>query len=154
MQSSHCGSVETTQLVSMRMQVQSLASLIELRVWCCPELWRGLQTRLGSHVAVAVAVLQAGSSISTLSLGTSICCRCGPKKAKKIKRCNEATIQSFHLQIKNNKPNSFIQAGEVYFLPIQHRKDENIQQKSHLTLKRFARSSMYSSILGHLYTRV
>ena len=40
---------------------------------------------LGSHVAVAVAMAIAGgySSNLTLSLGTSICCGCGPKKTSK-----------------------------------------------------------------------
>ena len=37
---------------------------------------------------VAVAVVQASGCSSDLrpSLGTSICCRCGPKKTKKKKR--------------------------------------------------------------------
>ena len=48
------------------------------------ELWCRLQTWLGS--CMAVAVVQAGSCSSdwTLSLGTSICCRCGPRKTKNI----------------------------------------------------------------------
>ena len=46
----------------------------------CHELWCRSQMQLGSHVAVAVAEASSGySSHSTLSLGTSICCRCGPK---------------------------------------------------------------------------
>jgi len=44
-----------TQLVSMRMQVRSLASLSGLRIQCCHELWYRLQTRLGSCVVVALA---------------------------------------------------------------------------------------------------
>ena len=36
--------------------------------------------QLGSSVAVAVVQACRGSSDSTPSLGTSICCRCGPKK--------------------------------------------------------------------------
>ena len=70
-----------TQLVSMRMRVGSLASLSGLRIWCCHKLWCRSQTWLGSGVAAAKA-----SSYSfglTSSLGTSICCRCGPKKKKK-----------------------------------------------------------------------
>ena len=39
----------------MRLQVQSLASLIGLRIWYSCELWRRSQIRLGSCVAVAVA---------------------------------------------------------------------------------------------------
>ena len=42
----------------MRMQVQSLALLSGLRIWCCLELWRRLQGLLGS--CVAVAVVEAG----------------------------------------------------------------------------------------------
>ena len=59
--------------VSMRMQVQSLASLSGLRIWCCCELQHRSQMQLGSGVAAAAA------------LGTSICHRCGPKKKKKKK---------------------------------------------------------------------
>ena len=68
----------------MRMQVQSLASLSGLRIQHCRELW------LESGMAVAVAVVQAGSysSDSTPGLGSSICCRCSPKKTKKEKRSN------------------------------------------------------------------
>ena len=75
------------QLVSIRMQVQSLAFLRGLRIQHCHELWCRLQTQLGSHVAVAVAVVEAGScsSNSVPTLGTSICHRRGPKRAK-IKR--------------------------------------------------------------------
>ena len=40
------------QLASMRMQVQSLASLSGLRIQCCCELWCGSQMWLGSCVAV------------------------------------------------------------------------------------------------------
>ena len=48
---------EPNLLVSMRLRVQCLASLSGLRIWHCPELWCGSQTRLGSRVAVAVAVV-------------------------------------------------------------------------------------------------
>ena len=41
------------QLGAMRLWVQSLASLSELRIRCCSELWCRLQTRLGSGIAVA-----------------------------------------------------------------------------------------------------
>ena len=46
-----------TWLVAMRMQVPSLASLSGLRIWHCHELWCRSQMRLGSGVAVAVAVV-------------------------------------------------------------------------------------------------
>ena len=67
----------------MRTQVRSLALLGALRFWRCQELWCGLQTWLGSDVAVAV--VSGYSSDSTPSLGTSMCHRCGPKKKKKKK---------------------------------------------------------------------
>ena len=69
----------------MRLQVQSLALLSGLRIQHCRELWCRSQTQLGSGVDVAVAVAVAGSCSSdqTPSLGTSICCECGPKEQKK-----------------------------------------------------------------------
>ena len=51
-----------TQLVAMRMQVQSLASLSGLRVWHCHKLQRRSQMLLRS--SIAVAVVQAGSCSS------------------------------------------------------------------------------------------
>ena len=61
------------------MRVRSLISLSGSGIWCCYELWCRSQTWLRSGVAVAVA----GSCCSDWprSLGTSICCECGPKKA-------------------------------------------------------------------------
>ena len=41
-------------LVSMRIQVLSLALLIGSGIQPCPKLWRSLKMRLGSQVAVAV----------------------------------------------------------------------------------------------------
>ena len=64
----------------MRMHVQSLASLSGLRIWCCHEQWCRLQMWLRSRIVVAVAWAGSCSSDSTPSLGTSICCRRGPKK--------------------------------------------------------------------------
>ena len=69
-------------LVPMRMQVPSLASLSRLRIQCCWELWCRLQMWLGSLFAVAVVKAGGYSSDSTPSLGTSICHGCGPKKTK------------------------------------------------------------------------
>ena len=66
----------------MRMQVWSLALLSELRIRRCHELWYRSQMRLGSHVAVAVALTGSSSCDSTPRLGTSICRKCGPKKTK------------------------------------------------------------------------
>ena len=71
-----------TQLASLRRQMWSPASLSGLRIRHCYELWCRLQMRLGSCVAVAMAVAKAGSCSSnwTPSLGTSICHRCSHKK--------------------------------------------------------------------------
>ena len=46
------------QLGTVRLQVQSLALLSGLRIWCCPELWCRSQTWLGSDVALAIAPIQ------------------------------------------------------------------------------------------------
>ena len=75
------------RLGTTRLQIhRSLASISGLRIQCCSELWRRSQTWLGSGVAVAVASASSCSSKSTPSLGTSICHKCGPKKAKKKKK--------------------------------------------------------------------
>ena len=68
----------------MRTQVQSLASPSGFRIWRCRELW----TWLGSDVAVALAQAGGYRSDSTPSLGTSICCGCGPGKDRKTKKRN------------------------------------------------------------------
>ena len=47
-----------TQLVSMKIHVQSLDSLIGLRIQHSCKLWHRLQMRLGSGVAVAMAYIQ------------------------------------------------------------------------------------------------
>ena len=82
-------------LVSMRMQVWSLASLSGLRIWCCHELCCKWWTWLGSCIAVAVAKASSYSSDWTLSLGTSICRGCGPKKQKKQKKKKRRTNLRF-----------------------------------------------------------
>ena len=69
----------------MRMKVSSLASLSELRIQCCCELWCRLHTQLRSGIAVAVVQARSYSSDSAPSLGTSICLGCGPKKKKEKK---------------------------------------------------------------------
>ena len=51
----------------MRLQVRSLALLRGLRIWCC----------------CGCGVGYRHSSDSTPSLGTSMCCGCGPKKQRK-----------------------------------------------------------------------
>ena len=67
----------------MRIRVRSLALLNGLRIGRCRELWCRSQMQLGSGVAVLVAQASSCSSYSTLSLGTSICHGCSPKKKKK-----------------------------------------------------------------------
>ena len=61
------------QLGTMRLQVQSLASLSGLRIWHCHGLWCRSQTRFGSGIAVAMAQASSGGSNLTPSRGTSIC---------------------------------------------------------------------------------
>ena len=78
-----------TQLVSMRMQVQSLAPLSGLRIrHCC-----GTGCRYGSDPTLLWLWLWAGSysSDSTPSLGTSICHRYDTKKQKKKKKKDKNT---------------------------------------------------------------
>ena len=69
-------------LVTTRLQVVSLASLLGLRIWhCCgcrSQMW------LGSDIAVAAAQAGSYSSNSTPILGTSKYHRCSPKSQKKI----------------------------------------------------------------------
>ena len=72
---------ERARLASMRIHVPSLASLSGLGILRCRELWcRSIATQLRSRVAVALVQAGGCSSASTLSLGTSICRGCGPKK--------------------------------------------------------------------------
>ena len=71
-----------TRLVSLRMQVRSLASLSGLRIlryrelWCevtdVTQIWHDCRCGCGSN--------------STPSLGTSICCRCSLTRKKKQKQ--------------------------------------------------------------------
>ena len=70
------------QLGTMRLKVQSLASLSGLKIRHCCELWCRLQTRLGSRVAVALAQACGYSSDQTPSLGISIRRGWGPQKTK------------------------------------------------------------------------
>ena len=74
-----------TQLGSMRTRVRSLALLSGLRMWHCHELWCGSQTLVRSDIAMPVVSAGGYSSDMTLSLGTSIYCRCSPKKKKEKK---------------------------------------------------------------------
>ena len=60
------------RLVSMRMQVQSLALLSGLGILCCCELWCKSHTQARSCFAVAVPLAGSYSSYLTPSLGISI----------------------------------------------------------------------------------
>ena len=60
------------QLVTMRLQVQSLPLFSGSRIWRCHELWCRSQTQLGSCVAVAVVKVSCYSCNLTPSLRTSI----------------------------------------------------------------------------------
>ena len=62
---------------------------------CC-ELRCRSQTQLRSHVVVAVAWVGSCSSDLTPSLGTPICCRCGPKKKKKKKSLWQRPVEETH----------------------------------------------------------
>ena len=66
----------------MRTQVQSLAPLSGLRIWCCWELWCWSETWLGSHVAVAVAVV-----IQSLAWGLPYAMGVALKSKNKKKAC-------------------------------------------------------------------
>ena len=69
-------------LGTMRVQVQSLASLHRSGIRCSHKLWYRSQVQLRSQVATAVAVVQASSCSSNLilSLGASIRLGCSSKK--------------------------------------------------------------------------
>ena len=54
-------------MVSLRMQVRSLALLSGLRIWCCHKLQRRLQKQLGSCVAAAVAYVAAAAPTQPLA---------------------------------------------------------------------------------------
>ena len=57
--SSCCGTVEMNPISIREEWVQSLASLSGRGIQHCHKLWYMLQVRLGSHIAVAVAVAVA-----------------------------------------------------------------------------------------------
>ena len=79
-----------TQLVSMRIQVQSLASDSGLRIWCYHEPWCSSQMWLRSSVTVALVWAGGHGFDLTPSLGISICHGCSPKNTKKNK--NKTTL--------------------------------------------------------------
>ena len=98
--SSHCGSA------SMRTRVQSLALLIGLRIQHYRELWCRWKMWLGSCCCCDCGVGQQLSSDLTPSLGTSICCRGGPKKQKQ-KPKKQQTLPS-QLRLGFSTPNHIL----------------------------------------------
>ena len=75
---------QLTNTTSIHEDIDLIRDLAQwIKIWHCRELWCKLQMRLGSHIAVAVPQASSYRSNSTPSLGTSICCRLGPKKTKK-----------------------------------------------------------------------
>ena len=62
------------------------ASRSELRIQCYHKLQCRSQMWFRSVIAVVVVQASSCSSYLTPNLGTSICCRCGPKKKKEKKK--------------------------------------------------------------------
>ena len=73
-------------LVSVRIQVRSLAFLSGLKIWCGHELWCRWLLQLRSGIAVAVEYASGYSSDLTPNLGNSNAADGGPKKTKKKKK--------------------------------------------------------------------
>ena len=107
------------QLVSMRMPVQSLASLTGLRTQRCCRLRRRSRVQLRSHIAVAVAYASTCSPNSTPSLGTSVCHRCNPKKRKKrgierILRLSKASCSFYRAVNSDSKRSDMYKVTQVH----------------------------------------
>ena len=81
--------LERIWLISMRMQIRSLASLSGSGFRCCHELWCRLQTWLGFLILWLWCRPASCSSDSAPSLGTSICHGWGPEKKKRKKKTNK-----------------------------------------------------------------
>ena len=83
----------------MRMQVRSLASLSGLRIRRCHELWCKSHDAARIWCCCGCGVAAGHSSDRTPSLGTSMCCWCGPKKTKKKKAKRKVTGDSLLVYI-------------------------------------------------------
>ena len=88
----------------MRTQVQFLALLSELRIWCCRELWWKSLTWLGSDITVAVSCFRpaATASIQPLSweplpYATGVVLK-RPKKKKKSFQRSSLVAQWLRIQ--------------------------------------------------------
>ena len=79
--------------VSVRIWVQSLASLSGLGIWHCLKLQHRLQIWLGSIISVAVMQACSCSFNSTPCPETSICCRCHLKKGKQTKNSEQIILR-------------------------------------------------------------
>ena len=73
-------------LISIRMQVRSLATFSGSGIWRCHELWCRSKMWLRSCMAMAMTKAWGCSSDLTPSLGTSICCECSSKNQKRKKK--------------------------------------------------------------------
>ena len=96
--------------------VRSLNSLSGLRIRHCSELWCRSQTRLRSHIAVAVAWAGGYSCDSTPILGTSICHGCGPKETK-----TKNTMSEDYIFPQNNSYSLYL---SLIFMPCQFNASE------------------------------
>ena len=85
--------VKRIQLGTMRLQVQSLASLNGLRIWHCRELWCRSQTRLGSGVAVAVVRPAATAPIRPLARHPPYTAGAALKRQKQTNNNNKTSNQ-------------------------------------------------------------
>ena len=85
----------------MKLQVQSLASLIGLRIWCCPELWCRSKMWLGSGMAWLCQRLAAVAPIGPLAGEPPYAAGVTLKKKKEKKRKNTALDFDSSLKSKN-----------------------------------------------------
>ena len=81
--------IQLVSLVSMKMQVSSLALLNGLGILCCHELWCKSQTWFRSCIAVAVEYAGATARIQTLAWEPQHT-TCSSKKKKKKKKNDAA----------------------------------------------------------------
>ena len=111
--SSHCGSVEMNPLVSMRMQIRSLALLSGLRTLCCCELWCKLVAAAPIWPLAWQLPYAAGAALKSKKKKTT---KQKTNKQKKQLLCLRACkIASLHCCSSLNRPSTS-------YLPILFRK--------------------------------